>query len=100
MSYKFYEIINYIINNNKENGFDSLVILNFINVFMMKHINIEIGQQNDFQEFLRLLLKDFNYEMNRIKHQKKYTTFYINSNLDKKDNSLRFSDFFKTSEDS
>ena len=100
VSYKFYEILNCIIENNKEIGFDTLDISNFINVFMMKHINIEIGQQNDCQEFLRLLLEDFNYEMNRIKHQKKYTTFYINSNLNKKDNSFRFSEFFKRSEDS
>ena len=76
VSYKFYEIIIYIINNNKESIFNSLDISNFINYFKIKHINFEIGQQNDCQEFLRLLLEDFNYEMNRVKNKKIYSILY------------------------
>ena len=79
---KFYDIINRIFysNNNKENYIN---ISELIYLFDIKHPSYKITNQNDSQEFCRILLEDFENELNIIRIKPKYHELIYDKNQTK-----------------
>ena len=79
---KFYDIINRICysNNNNENYIN---ISDLLYLFDIKHPSYKITNQNDSQEFCRILLEDFENELNIIRIKPKYHELIYDKNQTK-----------------